>query len=150
MRFHSRKSHGLACALALLGAIAGSAGCGAAVVGGAAAAGAGAVAYSQGKLDTKKPAAVPVVQEATLEALSDMNLPVTSQRGDAGSGQVQSRFSDGTDITIDLKSAGNQVTEVGIRVGKFGDQARSQQILDNINKHLPANATASNVTASLL
>jgi hypothetical protein len=117
-----------------------SSGCVAAAVGGAAAGGAGGVAYVEGKLDSKEPAPVPVVQRATLEALNELKLPVDSQRGDSSSGRVESSYSDGKRLTVDLDAKGSSVTEVAIRVGTFGDQSRSQQLLDTIRRHLPGSA----------
>jgi hypothetical protein len=122
-------------------------GCGAAAVG--AAAGAGAVAYANGTLGSKAAGTVPVVQQATVDALNDLNLPVTGQRGDAASGQLQSRYSDGTNLTIDLKKASASVTDIGIRVGRFGDQTRSQQVLDAINRHLPSGTATNEIVGTL-
>jgi hypothetical protein len=126
----------LARALLLTCALAGPA-CAAAAVGGAAA---GGVAYANGKLDSKAPEPVPVVQQATLLALADLGLPVLDQRGDAGSGRVESQYSDGQSVRVDLTKKGSSVTEISIRVGTFGDQARSAQLLSAINQRLPSRA----------
>ncbi len=106
--------------------------------------GAGSVAYSKGKLESKEAASVPHVQKATVNALAQLKLPVFNERGDAATARVESRYSDGTPVTIDLESKGTSVTQVSIRVGTFGDQGRSQQLLSAINRNLPANKTASN------
>jgi hypothetical protein len=149
MSFYAIKRHALRCGLVLLG-MAACTGCGAAAVGAAgAAAGAGAVAYANGKLDSKTAGTVPVVQQATVDALNDLNLRVTGQRGDAASGRVESRYSDGTNLTIDLKKSSSSVTDVGIRVGRFGDQTRSQQVLDAINRHLPSGTAMSGTAGTL-
>jgi hypothetical protein len=80
------------------------------------------------------------VQQATVLALGDLGLPVLDQRGDAGSGRIESQYSDGQSVRVDLTKKGSSVTEISIRVGTFGDQARSAQLLSAINQRLPSRA----------
>jgi hypothetical protein len=129
----------VALAVACSGAV--TSGCVAAAAG--AAAGVGAVKYKQGKLESTASASVPAVQQATVDAMGRLNLPVTSQRGDAATARVESRYSDGTNVTVDMESTGPSATSIGIRVGTFGDQSRSEQLINAINRELQRQKTAS-------
>ena len=116
-------------------------GCVAAAVG--AGAGVAAVKYKQGTLDGTANATVPAAQQATVDAMGRLGLPVTSQRGDSATARVESRYSDGKTVSVDLERKGPGMTEVAIRVGTWGDQSRSEQLMGQINREIQRQATAS-------
>lgn len=125
----------LACAAPAVGCVAAAVGAGAGVA---------AVKYKQGTLDGKANATVPATQQATVDAMQQLGLPVTSQRGDAATARVESRYSDGRTVSVDLERKGASVTEVAIRVGTWGDQSRSEQLMGQINREIQRQRSASN------
>ena len=114
----------------------GSVGCAALVVG--AGAGAGTYAYVTGKLTATLDAPLDKAFDATKAGLADLKFSITHDSHDALVGQSTSRMSDGTEVNIDLKNTGTNSTQITIRVGVFGDEAKSTAILDAIKKNLNA------------
>lgn len=109
-------------------------GCAAAVVG-AAAAGAGYVWY-QGALRSTVDAPLPEVGVATRKALDDLDFVGIYGRTDKLEGTVRSRMADGTKVTVKLKAADLDATEVTIRVGTIGDRSISRQVMRHIEDRL--------------
>lgn len=104
---------------------------------GAAGGAAGAV-YVMGKLKDEVDHPVPVVHEATVAALNDLGLKPSEDRVDKLSAHMESAFSDGPHVWIDLESVSDSRCRVTIRVGLTGDEVRSRKIYDAIKRHLPA------------
>ena len=69
-------------------------------------------------------------------ALKDLGLPIIQDKEDKLSAHLESEFSDGKRVWIDVQKASESVSELTIRVGLMGDDARSRQILAAIRKHL--------------
>jgi hypothetical protein len=115
-------------------ALAALAGCGAVVVG--AAAGAGAVAYIRGELEATEEAPIDKVVKATKAAIDDLELRLTSSEADAVSAKIKAETARGTDIGISLKRVSDDVTEIHIRVGVFGDEELSRLIHEKMRAHL--------------
>ena len=111
-------------------------GCAAVLLTGGAAAGAGAVAYVRGELKSTEPAALDKAWAATLTAMSDLEFAVTTKEKDALSGRVIARGAGDKKIQVDLKSLGDRQTEIRIRVGLFGDETISRQVLGKIKNRL--------------
>lgn len=101
----------------------------------AAAGGAGTVAYVSGKLKATVSQDVPTVYAASMKAMDDLKIPVSSSGQDALSATLTARDAQDKKITIDIKRSGT-TTDIVIRVGFWGDQAKSQTILDKIKSHL--------------
>jgi hypothetical protein len=99
-------------------------------------AGAGTVAYVKGELKTKLNHSTTRTYQATLKALNELKLPILERQDDAIVATVKSQFADEKNITVKIKAVTDTTCEIGIRVGEFGDQTRSQKILDTIKKHL--------------
>ena len=110
-------------------------GCAAVVVGGAAAAGAGYLWFN-GNLEHTLDSALPKVEVATRQALEGLDLVGIETRADKLKGRVTARMADGTKVTVKLKAMDFETTSVRIRVGTFGDQAISEQILRHIERRL--------------
>lgn len=111
-------------------------GCVALLVGGAAAAGAGTVAYVRGELRSTLDAPYERVWSATQRALADLEMPVTAQEKDGLTGQITARATGDRKITVRLRKVTGTATEVRIRVGTWGDEAVSRQILEQIQRRL--------------
>ena len=111
-------------------------GCAALLVG--AAAGAGGVAYVQGELKVIESVPVDTAQRAAEKALQDLKLAVLKRQQDGLSGVIEARTSTDQKVTIKTKRISEKSTEVGIRVGVLGDEAKSRQILNRIQANYPA------------
>jgi hypothetical protein len=111
-------------------------GCALLVVGGAAAAGAGAVYYIDGELKDTESASLDAVHAATLAGLRDMQYAVVSDAKDINDAKVLARTATDTKVQILLAKQSAAVTEIRIRVGTFGDEQLSRQILEKIKTHL--------------
>ena len=109
-------------------------GCFALVLG--AAAGAGAAAWINGDLEVNLEATVDKVHSATVQGLKRLKLAVTTDSKDIHNAKVRSKYSDGKDVTIDILAITERTSKIKIRVGVFGDQARSEAILTSIKKYL--------------
>jgi len=97
---------------------------------------AGAV-YVMGKLKDEVDHPVPVMHEATVAAMKDLELTLTEDKVDKLSAHMESAFSDGATIWIDIDSVSDSRSRVTIRVGVMGDEVRSRKIYDAIRQHLP-------------
>jgi len=103
-------------------------------------AGGGAIAYSEGSLDTTYAASLNRTWDATMRALRDSQLSVTDQRKDDAHGTVKARRGDNTPVTVSLDQAGPNTTTVKIRVGTFGDEEASRAINRRIAARLGTTA----------
>ena len=104
-----------------------------AVIGAAAAAvGAGAYYYVKGDLKRNYEAPMDVTWEATIKSVEELKLTVESQKHDGLSGVITGKTADEKGFEINLKRLGENLTEVGVRIGTFGDRAKSEAIHDKI------------------
>lgn len=107
-------------------------GCVAAVVG--AGAGAGTYAYVRGEYRTTYAHSLGKTYSATLAALKELQMPVVNSIKDLTDGTIDSKKGDGSDVKILLKSEGENVTSVKVRIGIFGDEAASKLIVSKISE----------------
>lgn len=112
-----------------------SSGCLALAVG--AAGGAAGAVYVMGKLKDELDHPVPVVHDAAVAAMNDLGLKLSEDRVDKMSAHMESAFSDGSHVWIDLESVSDSRCRLTIRVGLTGDEVRSRKIYDTIKQHLP-------------
>ena len=127
----------LARALVLSAAVAASAalsGCLAAAAG--VAVGFGVFAFERGELWAYVPASMEDTYEATLTAFEELGLQVREFSGDAFGAQVRAGQVHGGDVIVDLTKESARVTQVGIRIGSFGDERKARCILRRIHEHL--------------
>jgi hypothetical protein len=78
------------------------------------------------------------VTTAAYKACEDLKLSNINS-GSGGStvdGEVTATTAQGTNVTIDIKQAGDNVSKVTIHVGATGDDTISQQLVDRIKAHL--------------
>ena len=104
--------------------------------GAGAAAGAGAIAYTEGSLDTTYAASLNRTWDATIGALRDAQLSITDQQKDVAHATVKARRGDNTPVTVSLDQAGPNTTTVKIRIGTFGDEEASRAINRRIASRL--------------
>jgi hypothetical protein len=100
--------------------------------GAAAAAGAGTYAYVKGDLKGYYEAPMAKAWAATIKAVEEMKLKIESKQHDAFSGVIKGKMADDTSFTIRLKRLAETSTEIGVRIGTFGDKQKSKAIHDKI------------------
>lgn len=112
----------------------GGSGC-AVFVAGAAGAGAGVGTYSyvEGNLKRDYMGPLPQVWKAALEALEQLEVSSDVESKDAFGGLVKGIMHDGTKFDVELKRISDTQTEVGVRVGIFGDRRKSELIQETIS-----------------
>ena len=108
-------------------------GCWAAVGAGA---GASTVAYIDGSVKDNVDASLESVHSAALKACEELQYKVTSESKDAKTVEIIARTGKDEKIKIDLAFLTEKATEVKIRVGVFGDEALSIDLLEAIKKSL--------------
>ena len=142
---NSGRSRRLCVAYLILAAVAlGNAGCLVAAAAGAAG-GVGAYAYYKGRVCRPYVANVEDVRAATHKALAELQMPVVLDEPSVRGGTIETRSGDDkVTITLELQDGPapgeGPGTQVGVRVGTFGNEGLSQRILDQISFHLvPAN-----------
>ena len=105
-----------------------------AVIGAAAAAvGAGTYYYVKGDLERNYEAPMDKTWEATIKSIEELKLTVESQKHDALSGVIKGKMANEKGFEINLKRLGENSTEVGVRIGTFGDREKSEAIHDKIH-----------------
>ena len=108
-----------------------------AVIGAAAAAvGAGTYYYVKGDLKRNYEAPMDKTWEATIKSVEELKLTIESQKHDALSGVIKGKMADEKGFEINLKRLGENLTEVGVRIGTFGDRTKSEAIHDKIHSKL--------------
>ncbi|MEQ9619161.1 MAG: DUF3568 family protein [Deltaproteobacteria bacterium] len=108
----------------------------AAAVGGAAAAGAGTVAYIKGELKATEEASLEKTWEATVGAVDELEFLVINKIKDAVSAELEAKTADNKTVKIELKRVSDNLTDISIRVGTFGDESLSRFILSKIEARL--------------
>lgn len=98
----------------------------------AAAVGAGTYAYIKGDLSRNYDASMDKTWQAAVHAVDELKLTTGSQEHDAFNGVIKGKMADGKSFKISLKRLGENLTEVGVRIGTFGDRERSEAIHDKI------------------
>jgi len=104
-----------------------------AIIGAAATAvGVGTYAYIKGDLKRNYEAPIDKAWEATVEAVEELKMPIESKQHDAFNGIIKGKMAAGKSFEINLKRLGETSTEIGIRIGTFGDRQKSEAIHDKI------------------
>lgn len=88
--------------------------------------------YVTGELRSTEHVALDRAWQATMDALTEMKMPIGEPHKDALTGRLTAVGADNKDIAIKLDTKGEHLTEIRIRVGVTGDRARSEQILNKI------------------
>lgn len=104
-------------------------------LGAAAGAGVAGYYYVEGDLEADIEDDIDDVYDATLEALDDEGWDVEDKDLDDEDGKIVAEKGDDT-VTIKLKEKDDDETHVSIRVGTFGDEEKSEDILDAIEDRL--------------
>ena len=70
--------------------------------------------------------------QAAVKSVEELKLTTETKEHDAFNGGIKGKMADGKRFTISLKRLEENLTEVGIRIGTFGDRERSEAIHDKI------------------
>jgi hypothetical protein len=87
------------------------------------------------------------VTSAAKEVAEDLKLTVVSSGATGLDGKLIARTANNTKLTVDVKSAGENLSRLTVRAGGFGDKTVQKQVLDRIRAKLPA-APAPTATGS--
>ncbi|HBG62385.1 MAG: hypothetical protein A2Y03_08685 [Omnitrophica WOR_2 bacterium GWF2_38_59] len=129
-----RKLKGLFSGLALIVVVCMTAGCLPLFLG--AAAGAGGLGYARGTLEQAFDRPVKDIYEASLAGLKERGLIVKDDEIENHLAKIYFEFEDGKNGTIVVKAFTEKSSKIIIRVGVFGDEARSNMILNAVLKNL--------------
>lgn len=112
----------------------GQAGCfGLLLVGGA---GTGAIAFATGELRSTEKASLTDVDAACATAVDVLGYDDVETERDANRIRWRARTASGEPVTIRLVAKGPESTHVRIRIGVFGDEAKSRLVLEEIHQAL--------------
>lgn len=111
-------------------------GCPAVFVGAAAggAAAGGAVRYVGGELRSTEEVTLSRAWKATQLAMDDLKFHIEEKGKDAFDAELKASGASGKKIKVALKKISDKRPEVRIRIGIFGDESLSRQILEKIKK----------------
>ena len=107
-----------------------------AVIGAVAAVGTGAYLYVKGDLKRNYEASIDKTWQAAVKSVEDLGLSTESKQNDAFNGVIKGKMADGKSFTVSVKRLGENLTEVGVRVGTFGNREISETIHDKILSNL--------------
>ena len=102
----------------------------------AAAVGVGTYAYIRGDLKRTYDVNIEKAWAASVKSVEELKLTTESKTHDAFTGNIKGKMADGTSFEINLKRIGENSTEIGIRLGTFGDRPKSEAIHDKILANL--------------
>ena len=111
-------------------------GCALFLVGAGAAAGVGTYKWYNGELSSVESAPMDKAWAASQAAMKDLEFAITEQGKDSLSAHLTARTAQDKKVTVTLKKQTEKLTEIKIRVGTFGDEAMSNQVLVKIKSHL--------------
>ncbi len=97
---------------------------------------AGTIAYVRGDLEATESEPIEVVYEASLKALEELDLQVTSKSKDGLVAQIVTFDAQDKKVKIKLKAATDTMTKLSIRIGVFGSETKSRLIYQKIRDNL--------------
>ena len=107
-----------------------------AAIGAAAAVGTGAYIYTKGDLKRNYEASIDKTWQAAVKSVEDLGLSTESKQNDAFNGVIKGKMADGKSFTVSVKRLGENLTEVGVRIGTFGNREISETIHNKILSNL--------------
>ncbi|MBL7153277.1 MAG: DUF3568 family protein [Phycisphaerae bacterium] len=97
---------------------------------------AGTVAYVKGDLEVIEAKKLEVVHEATVKALKDLELSIIQDTKDKMAATVVARDSQDKKVTVKLTAVTDESTEISVRFGTFGNEAKSTMVYNKIKENL--------------
>lgn len=111
-------------------------GCIVAAAGVGAAIGIGTYSYIRGDLKRTYGTSMDKTWDATIGALEGLNIKVIEKKKDKLKGEIKARRADDSAVAVTVEWSSENVTEVSIRIGTWGDRDASSNIHDKIAKNL--------------
>jgi len=106
-----------------------------AAIGAGAALGVGAIEYANGKLESMQDISLARGWTATQLAMGDLQYTIVSERKDALEAELVAREASDKKVSVHLKKMNDKTVKFTLRVGTFGDETKSRQILEKIQSH---------------
>lgn len=129
-----RRGGRLASIVVLAAIAAGASGCGALLlIGGA---GTSAIAFATGELRSREPSPIARLDAACATAVDVLAYDAVETERNAKQIRWRARTAAGDPVDIRLVAKGPEATEVRIRIGVFGDEAKSRLVLEEIHQAL--------------
>ena len=97
---------------------------------------AGTVAYVKGDLEVLEAKSLDDVYAASKKALAELELSVIQDNKDKMGATLTSRDSQDKKVTVKLTAVTDASTEISIRFGTFGDEAKSAMVYNKIKENL--------------
>jgi len=94
--------------------------------------GAGGVAFVKETLEKNVDKPLDVLHEAALDGLQEAGIFVIKDELFKHSAKIKGETDDGKGVNVDLKALTEKSSKIKIRVGLFGEEERSHEILDVI------------------
>ena len=92
--------------------------------------------YLRNQLSGALQAPLPQVETAVVAAMEELDFVAVDVVSDKLKGTVKARMADGTKVKVKLQAVDFESTSLKIKVGSFGNQSISVQILRHIQKEL--------------
>ncbi len=92
--------------------------------------------FLRGQLRGTLDAPLPKVETAVKAAMEDLDFVGIDVVSDKLKGEVTARMADGTKVKVEIEAVDFESTDMKIKVGTWGDQSISVQILRHIRKKL--------------
>jgi hypothetical protein len=92
--------------------------------------------YDKGDLNGYVDADIGRTSAATRLAMKDLGFPIVNDELDAEEGKVEGQLGNASRVVMHLVRKAERVTRVNIRVGIFGDEGISRDMLLKIETHL--------------
>lgn len=97
---------------------------------------AGTVAYVKGDFEVVEAKNLDAVYAATKKALEDLELSAIQDNKDKIGATLVSRDSQDKKVTIKLTAVSDESTNISIRFGTFGDEAKAAMVYNKIKENL--------------
>ena len=80
------------------------------------------------------------IHKAVVTTLRIEKITIEEDKSDAMTSLVKGRYADGEKVTIHAEKLTQQASTMTIQVGLFGDELRSNALLEEIGRRLPKNS----------
>jgi hypothetical protein len=107
-------------------------GCEVALIGAGAGVGVGTYRYIEGSVESLYPLSYNSAWDAANTALANLYISVSNSINEGIQGTIEAVRKDGTNVTIKLKDKGQNVTDISVRVGFWGNRKDAERIHEEI------------------
>jgi len=107
-------------------------GCEVALIGAGAGFGAGAYRYIEGSVEALYPLSYNSAWDASNTAMANLSISVSNSLNEGVQGMIEGVRKDGTNVTIRLKDKGQNVTDISVRIGFWGNRKDAERIHEEI------------------